>query len=117
MSRRYLKMIRHIRVTSVEQRDWAVYVVRCADGSLYTGATKNVEQRVAKHNGGNGAAYTRARRPVRLLYHEDGMTRSEALVREARIKALPKIAKERLVAAKPRRSCLAGRKRATIAAK
>ena len=78
--------------------DWAVYIVRCADDSLYTGIAKDVEARLAKHNSGKGAAYTRTRRPVRLLYSEMGLTRSAALVREAGIKSLPRPHKERLAA-------------------
>lgn len=77
-------------------RDWSVYVVRCSDGSLYTGVAKDVAARVAKHNSGKGAVYTRARRPVRLLRREPGMTRSNALAREVRIKALSKPRKEAL---------------------
>ena len=76
--------------------DWSVYIVRCADDSLYTGITTDLAARVAKHNSGKGAAYTRARRPVRLLYSEIGMTRSQALLREAGIKSLPRPRKELL---------------------
>ena len=78
-------------------RDWSVYVVRCRDGSLYTGAAKGVEARVAKHNSGRGAAYTRSRRPVAVVFRQDGLTRSQALSREAGIKALAKREKELLV--------------------
>ena len=68
--------------------DWSVYVARCADGSLYTGIAKDARARLAAHNAGRGAAYTRARRPVKLVRVEEGFTRSAALSREARIKAL-----------------------------
>lgn len=71
-------------------RDWSVYVLRCGDGSLYTGIAKDVAARVKRHNGGKGAAYTRTRLPVKLLHCEGGLTRSEALIREARIKAMPR---------------------------
>lgn len=77
-------------------KDWCVYIVRCRDDSLYTGATKDLEKRLSTHNAGKGAAYTRARRPVTLHYQESGMTRSEALIREAKIKALPRREKEKL---------------------
>lgn len=70
------------------RESWSVYVARCADGSLYTGVAKDVVTRLAAHNAGRGAAYTRARRPVRLVYREGGHTRSSALSREARIKSL-----------------------------
>ncbi len=81
-----------------QPRDWSVYVARCGDASLYTGVAKDVAARLAKHNAGKGAAYTRSRRPVRLLYREDDLTRSEALCREAWIKTLPREGKEGLIA-------------------
>ena len=76
---------------------WFVYVVRCRDGSLYTGISTDVGARVARHNAGAGARYTRARRPVRLLYVERKRSRSNALKREAAIKALPRARKIELV--------------------
>ncbi|MCG7340217.1 GIY-YIG nuclease family protein [Staphylococcus sp. ACRSN] len=63
-----------------------IYIVRCKDGSLYTGYAKNVEQRVAKHNNGQGAKYTKVRRPVELVYQEVFDSKSEALKREYEIK-------------------------------
>ena len=96
MARKYLKMIRGIRPNATDERAWSVYILRCGDGSLYTGVAKIVEARLAKHNAGRGAAYTRSRRPVRLLYREDGLTRSEALIREAGIKSMPRTRKELL---------------------
>jgi predicted GIY-YIG superfamily endonuclease len=75
---------------------WSVYVVRCSDDSLYTGVAKDADARVAKHNSGKGAAYTRTRRPVELLYREDGYSRSGALIREAAIKSLPREKKRAL---------------------
>lgn len=75
---------------------WSVYLVRCRDKSLYTGIAKDVSARLAKHNAGRGAAYTRSRRPVALLYCEPGLTRSQALVREAQIKRWPRDRKARL---------------------
>ena len=68
--------------------DWHVYMVACADGSLYTGVAKDVAKRVATHNSGQGAKYTRARRPVRLVHQEDGYSRGGALSREWAIKRL-----------------------------
>jgi putative endonuclease len=76
---------------------WFVYVVRCADGSLYTGVSTDVPARVSAHNQGRGARYTRARRPVELLHVERKRSRSTALRREAAIKALPRSAKLTLV--------------------
>jgi len=76
---------------------WFVYVVRCRDGSLYTGISTDVAARVAVHNGGRGARYTRARRPVELLYVERKRSRSTALRREAAIKNLSRRQKLALV--------------------
>ena len=70
------------------ETDWNVYIVRCADGTLYTGVAKDVERRVATHNAGRGAKYTRARLPVRLLHVEQGFTRGGALSREWAIKRM-----------------------------
>jgi putative endonuclease len=77
---------------------WFVYVVRCGDGSLYTGISTDVGARVAVHNQGRGARYTRARRPVRLVYVERRRSRSLALRREAAIKALPRAKKQAMIA-------------------
>ncbi len=74
-------------------RDWSVYVARCADMSLYTGIAKDVDARIAAHNLGRGAAYTRSRRPVSLVYHRKAMTHSAALSEEARIKTLERAGK------------------------
>jgi putative endonuclease len=69
---------------------WCVYMLRCADGSIYTGITTDVARRVAEHNGdsGLGARYTRSRRPVELVYVEAAAGRSAASRREAAIKQL-----------------------------
>ncbi len=77
--------------------DWFVYIVECADGSFYTGITNDLERRVHEHNVGNGARYTRSRRPVVLRYHEGQPDRSHASVREYRIKALSRMAKQELI--------------------
>lgn len=76
-----------------------MYIARCADGSLYTGVAKDVKARMAAHNAGRGAAYTRPRRPVRMVYREDGLSRSAALSREAGIKSLDRLAKLSLIKA------------------
>ena len=80
---------------------WYVYIVRCADGTLYTGVAMDVVRRVAEHNGvrSKGARYTRARRPVKLMYREKAASRSAACKREYRIKQLSRIEKLALVAA------------------
>ena len=80
---------------------WAVYLVRCADGSLYTGVATDVARRIAEHNAGTGARYTRARGPVVLVHQEPAGDRSAAQRREAAIKRLPRPLKERLARGAP----------------
>jgi putative endonuclease len=77
---------------------WHVYIVRCADSSLYTGVAKDPGARVAAHNSGTGAKYTRQRRPVELVYAEPLGDRSAALRREAQIKKLTATRKRELIA-------------------
>ena len=77
--------------------DHHVYVIECADGSLYTGYTTDVERRVAEHDAGEGAKYTRGRTPVTLRHVESVDSRSAALSREHAIKSLSRAEKERLV--------------------
>ena len=76
---------------------WRVYILRCADSSLYTGVSTRVTERVAAHNAGRGAKYTRSRLPVELVYEERAESRGEALRREAQIKRLPAEQKRKLV--------------------
>ena len=68
--------------------DWTVYMVRCADDTLYTGIARDAQARLATHNAGRGAKYTRSRRPVTLIYQEAAPDRSEASKREWAIKRL-----------------------------
>jgi len=77
---------------------WHVYILRCADHSLYTGVATDVAARVVKHNTGKGAKYTRGRLPVTLVYQEQLDGHGAALKREYVIKCLPIAAKRRLVA-------------------
>ena len=76
--------------------DWFVYIVRCADDSLYTGITKDVDRRIQEHNEGDklAAKYTRARRPVVLVHQETCESRSVATKREIEIKKLSREEKE-----------------------
>jgi predicted GIY-YIG superfamily endonuclease len=67
---------------------WFVYLLRCADGTLYTGIAKDVNRRCQQHNAGSASRYTRCRLPVVVQYHEVHASRSLALKREAAIKAL-----------------------------
>lgn len=73
-----------------------VYVLECADGTLYTGWTNDLSGRLAAHNAGKGAKYTKGRRPVRLIYWEEHPTKREAMRREYAIKRLSRREKQKL---------------------
>ena len=73
------------------------YIVKCCDGSFYTGWTTNIDRRLKQHNSGKGAKYTRVRLPVELIYHEVYETKSEAMKREYEIKSMSRKKKEELV--------------------
>ena len=73
------------------------YIVRCKDGTLYTGWTNNLEKRIKDHNAGKGAKYTKSRRPVVLAYYEEFQTKEEAMKRECAIKKLGRNQKEELM--------------------
>ncbi|MDY6817600.1 MAG: GIY-YIG nuclease family protein [Halobacteriales archaeon] len=77
--------------------DHWVYILRCADGTLYTGYTTDPKRRVEEHNAGEGAKYTRGRTPVTLCYTERYDSKSAALSREYEIKQLGRAAKEQLI--------------------
>lgn len=83
--------------TDSEEKNYYTYILRCADNSLYTGYTTDLEKRIAAHNSGKGAKYTRLRRPVKLVYFETHPTKTEAMRREAMIKQLSKREKEKLI--------------------
>ncbi len=74
------------------------YILRCRDGTLYTGWTNDIEKRVKAHNEGKGAKYTKARLPVKLVYSEAFETKTEAMKREYAIKRMRREAKEKLIA-------------------
>lgn len=78
---------------------WWVYLLECRDGTLYTGCTDNIFRRIALHNAGRGAKYTRGRGPVILRYQEEVPDRSAALRREAAIKRLNRVEKQALITA------------------
>ena len=73
------------------------YMVKCSDGTLYTGWTTDLEHRVKAHNDGEGAKYTRSRRPVELVYYEEYATKAAAMKREYSIKQLTRKQKEKLI--------------------
>lgn len=82
-----------------EKKQWYVYMLVCADGTLYTGITTDLKRRVMEHNSGpKGAKYTRARQPVRLVFHEHAANRQVASQKEYALRKLPRKDKLRLVA-------------------
>jgi putative endonuclease len=83
-------------MTANEQ--WHIYIVRCRDGTLYTGIARSLKKRIEEHNSREGGArYTRSRQPVELVYSEETVSRSEALKREYEIKRLPRAGKKQLI--------------------
>ncbi|MDP4143497.1 MAG: GIY-YIG nuclease family protein [Bacillota bacterium] len=74
-----------------------VYILYCADGSLYTGYTNDLDKRIAVHNSGKGAKYTRGRLPVELAYYEEFQCKSDAMKREYNIKKMSRQSKLRLI--------------------
>lgn len=83
---------------------WYVYILKCADGSLYAGITTDLARRIKEHNfsSGSAARYTRMRRPVKLVYHESCASRAEAARRETAIKRLRRSQKQALIVEFPR---------------
>lgn len=78
-------------------KTWFVYMLRCGDGSLYTGISTDVDARLEVHRSGKGAKYTRGRGPLELVYSEKCDSKSHALKRELEIKSLPRIYKMKLI--------------------
>lgn len=79
------------------EKPWYLYILRCGDGSLYTGIAVDVEKRFAAHQTGKGAKYTRGRGPLQIVYRERCEDHSQALKRELAVKALPREEKEKLI--------------------
>lgn len=76
-----------------ETKQWFVYILECADGSLYTGVSNDLAKRINAHNCGKGAKYTRSRRPVKLVYSETAPDKGEALKREIKMKQMKRMEK------------------------
>ncbi len=76
---------------------WYVYIIRCRDGSLYTGLTIDISRRIKEHNSGKGGSYTRIRQPVKLVYNETHPNRAKAQKRESEIKGWPRPKKLSLI--------------------
>jgi|TARA_B110000305_G_C18883840_1_gene378832 putative endonuclease len=77
--------------------DWLLYMLECSDNSIYTGITNNLEERLKRHQSGNGAKYLRGRLPIKLVYKENFINRSEATKREIYIKKMSKKEKKNLI--------------------
>ena len=87
-----------VKKSSVKPVAWTVYILECADKTLYTGITNDMESRLAKHAKGTGAKYTRGRDPYKIVYCERHRTKGRALKREAEIKSLGRGGKLKLAA-------------------
>ncbi|MEI6239376.1 MAG: GIY-YIG nuclease family protein [Planctomycetia bacterium] len=87
--------------TGAATRRWLVYLLRCRDGSLYTGITNDLPRRLESHAAGRASRYTRSRLPVTLAYEEPQRSKSHALKREAAIKRLPRGQKDLLISPRP----------------
>lgn len=102
MKPRYKYMLNRMREKEEawprKKRDpWFLYILECSGGSLYTGIAKNLEKRLKMHNNGKASKFTRAHLPVKLLYHETCSSRTQALIRECAVKAMPRKRKLALV--------------------
>lgn len=91
-----VSIIGYEREGSAVEQKWYVYILRCADGTLYTGITNHPERRLKAHNAGTASKYTRARRPVTMVYREDADSKGDALRREFAIKAMTRAQKRLL---------------------
>ncbi len=76
---------------------WSLYILKCCDGSFYTGITNNLERRFKMHQAGKASRYTRSHGPVEMLYSEKCGDRSSALIRECEVKEWPRVKKEKLI--------------------
>jgi predicted GIY-YIG superfamily endonuclease len=104
MKPRYRSMLRKMEVRENEipapapAATWSLYILRCVDGSFYTGVTTDIERRFREHESGRASRFTRTRRPVVLVYQETCGSRSQALSRECAVKSMGRQKKEDLVA-------------------
>ena len=81
----------------MDEQIWYLYILRCGDGTFYTGITTDIERRLKMHQTGKGAKYTRSRLPVKLVYFEEHETKSEAMSREYAIKKMTRANKLKLI--------------------
>lgn len=104
MTPKYKKMLAGMLANEKKSRrsrrktdPWFLYILKCADGTLYTGITNNLERRMKAHSAGRASRFTRVRLPIELLYQEPCAGRTQALVRECAVKAFPRGRKLELV--------------------
>lgn len=96
--KRMLKLMQAKEETSeAAVETWFLYILECRDGVFYTGITKDIERRIKMHNSGKASRFTRARRPVKVIYQETLGSRTQALVRECRVKTFSRKEKETLI--------------------
>lgn len=105
MNAKYKKMLAGMRAKEAKLfgkrgQKWFLYILKCRDLSLYTGVTTDIARRFKTHSNGKGARYTRTRLPLEVVYQEACKTRTQALIRECAVKALPKTKKLALIALK-----------------
>jgi len=109
MKPRYRRMLRGMRAKKepmtamrAAETTWFLYILRCGDGSFYTGVTTDIDRRLRAHQDGKASSYTRTRRPVDLVYSEACGSRSLSLARECAVKSLSRRDKEKLVSSRGR---------------
>jgi predicted GIY-YIG superfamily endonuclease len=98
MKPKYRRMIRGMKDVG---GNWSLYILKCCDGSLYTGISNNIDRRFLAHQEGKASRYTRTRRPVALVYREECGSRSQALTRECAVKTLSRPRKDALILTSP----------------
>lgn len=95
--KRMLEGLKKKKTGKKSREKWFLYILRCCDGTFYTGITKDIERRFKMHRDGKASRYTRARRPIEMLYSEKCGNRSQALIRECEVKEWPRTKKETLI--------------------
>ncbi len=95
---------------SKKKSKWFLYILKCGDGTLYTGITNDLARRVRQHNDGSASRYTRSRLPVKLVYRESCRGRSHALKKEFAVKSLSRNEKEEYIITSKSTSCQNGKK-------
>jgi putative endonuclease len=91
------KKAKAIKRGATSREKWFLYILKCCDGSFYTGITKDLERRLKMHQAGKASRYTRSHRPVEMIYQEAVGNRTKALIRECAVKELSRKKKEELV--------------------